>query len=322
MRCRRPATSRSRVYPIAGSGSWQEPPHRVDCFYPCWRHNLTAEALDADNTGAARPSCAPSNDVLSLRDLVDIVWRNLKLLLIVPALAGLAAFAATSVVPKWYTSVAYLKLDQSGANRADVLMHSPPVLDAVSRAIGDTGQPSDARREALDRNRRIVVAPGNVQGTSNLFRLEYSDRDPRLAQKINGAFISAWIEAEQPPADAPSNVDADLNRIVSRLTTLSRLLDVLLGRAQATVDANRKDEIAITVRDLLLANHLDFADIIAVHRAMQGISRAVVFSEPSLPQEPSWPKRTIVSILTALAAGLFTMTFVLLRAGRRTSTTV
>lgn len=282
---------------------------------------MTAEALDADNTSPARPSCAPSNDVLSLRDLVDIVRRNLKLLLIVPALAGLAAFAVTSVMPKWYTSVAYLKLDQIGANNADALMHSPPVLDAVSRAIGDAGQPSDARREALDRNRRIVIAPGNVQGTSNLFRLEYSDRDPRLAQKINEAFISAWIEAAQPPPDAPSKVDADLNRIESRLTTLSHLLDVLLGRAQATVDANRKNEIAITARDLLLANHLDFADIIAVHRPMQGVSRAVVFSEPSLPQEPSWPKRTIVSILAAFAAGLIATIFVLLRANRETSTT-
>ena len=283
---------------------------------------MTADALDAANTSGAQPSWVPSNGALSLRDLVDIVGRNLKLLLIVPALAGLGSFAVTSVMPKWYTSVAYLTLDEGGARSADAIMHAPSVLDAVSRAIGDTGQASDARREALDRNRRIVVAPGNVQGTAKLFRLEYSDPDPRLAQKINEAFISAWIEAAQPPPDGPSKVDADLNRIQSRLTSLSHLVDVLLGRAQATVDANRKDEIAVKARDLLLANHVDFADIIAVHRAMEGISRTVVFSAPSLPLEPSWPKKTIVSVLTTLAAGLITMIFVLLRASRRTSTTL
>lgn len=283
---------------------------------------MTAEALDADNTGAAQAPCVPSNGVLSLRDLADVVWHNLKLLLIVPTLAGLGAFAVTGAIPKWYTSVAYLTLDEGGARSADAIMHTPPVLDAVNRAIGDTGQASDARREALDRNRRIVVAPGNVQGTAKLFRLEYSDRDPPLAQKINEAFISAWIEAAQPPLDGPSKVDADLNRIESRLTSLSHLLDLLLGRAQAKVDANGKDEIAVRARDLLLANHMDFADIIAVHRAMEGVSRAVVFSEPSLPRKPSWPNKTIISILTAFAAGLIAMIFVLLRASRRTSTTI
>lgn len=282
---------------------------------------MTAEALDADNTSAAPPSCAPSNDVLSLRDLIDIVWRNLKLLLIVAALAGLGAFAITSAMPKWYTSVAYLTFDESGARSADALMHSPPVLDAVSRALGDSAQPSDVRRDALDRNRRIVVAPGNVQGTAKLFRLEYSDRDPRLAQKINAAFISAWIEAGQPPPDASSKVDADLERIQSRLSPISELLDELLNRVQAAVDANQKDQIAVRARDLLLANHLDFADVIAILKSMRTVSRAMVFSEASLPTEPSWPRRTIVSILAAFAAGLIAVIFVLLRASRGTSPT-
>jgi uncharacterized protein involved in exopolysaccharide biosynthesis len=286
---------------------------------------LTAEALDTDNarTGAARPTCAPSNGVPSLRDFVEIVWRNLKLLLIAPALAGLAAFVVTSVTPKWYTSVAYLTLDEPGARSADAIMHSSPVLDAVSRAVGDSEQASDALRDALDRNRRIVVAPGNVEGAAKLFRLEYSDRDPRRAQKINDAFISAWIDAEKPPSDAQSKVNADIGRIQLRLASVSEVLDELLNRVQAAVDANQKNpnEVAVKVRDLVLANHLDFAEVVAVLRKMRGISRAVVFSEPSLPQEPSWPKRAIVSILAAFAAGLIAVIFVLLRASRRISTT-
>lgn len=278
---------------------------------------MTAEALDTDNSRtAARPSCTPPNSVPSLRDFVEIVWRNLKLLLIVPTLAGLGAFAVTSVTPEWYTSVAYLTLDEPGARSADAIMHSPPVLNAVSRAVGDSEQTSDPLREALDRNRRIVVAPGNVGGAAKLFRLEYSDRDPRRAQKINDAFITAWIEAEKAPPDALSKVNADIGRIQLRLTSLSELLDELLNRVQAAVDANQKNEVAVRARDLLLANHLDFADVVAVVRKMRGVSRAVVFSEPSLPQEPSWPKRTIVSVLAAFAAALIALIFVLLRASR------
>lgn len=279
---------------------------------------MTAEALDADNsrTNAARPSCTPSNSVPSLRDFVEIVWRNVKLLLIVPTLAGLGAFAVTSVTPKRYTSVAYLTLDEPGARSADAIMHSPPVLDAVSRAVGDSEQASYPLREALDRNRRIVVAPGNVEGAAKLFRLEYSDRDPRRAQKINDAFITAWIEAEKAPPDPLSKINADIGRIQLRLASVSELLDELLNRVQAAVDANQKNEVAVRARDLLLANHLDFADVVAVFRKIRGVSRALVFSEPSLPQEPSWPKRTIVSILAAFAAALIAVIFVLLRASR------
>lgn len=284
---------------------------------------MTADALDADNatTRAARPSCASLNGVLSLRDFVEIVWRNLKLLLIVPALASLGAFAVTSLTPKWYTSVAYLTLDESAARSADAIMHSPPVLDAVSRAIGESDAASDARRKGLDRNRRIVAAPGTVQGAAKLFRLEYSNRDPRRAQQINEAFISAWIEAAKPPPDAPSKVNADLNQIQSRLSSISGLLDEMLTRVQTEVDAIQKDQIAVKTRDLLLANHLDFADVVVILRSMRTVSRATVFSNPNLPKEPSWPKRTIVSILAAFAAGLIALIFVLLRASRGTSAT-
>jgi uncharacterized protein involved in exopolysaccharide biosynthesis len=46
---------------------------------------------------------------------------------------------------------------------------------------------------------------------------------------------------------------------------------------------------------------------------LKGISRDVVFGAPDLPQEPSWPRRGIITILAGLTAGLLLLIFVILR---------
>jgi uncharacterized protein involved in exopolysaccharide biosynthesis len=281
---------------------------------------LTAQASDADSTKtcAAQPPNALSNNLLSLRELALIVLGNLRLLVAVPVLAGLVAFGVTSFLPKWYVSVAYLSLDASGARAADAVMRSPRVLDAVIAAIGDPPEAREARAKSLDRNRRIVAAPGELQATSKLFRLEYSDRDPHVAQKINSVFISSWLEATTPSPGVRSSLGVDIGLSEARLNAISKLLDQIQKNANALAPKNLNTELAASVRDLLESNLRDFAAIIAWNRALYGVSRNVVASEPSLPKEPSWPKKSVISILTAFVAGMLALVFVLMRSWRRT----
>ena len=280
---------------------------------------MTAQASDADVPKTSAAQCSRVNDALSLRELAGTIVGNLKLLVAVPVLAGLLAFGATSALPKWYLSVAYLNLDAGGARAADALMRSPSVLDAVAAALGDPPEARDARAKSLDRNRRIVVAPGDVQTTSKLFRLEYSDRDPRVAQKINSAFISSWLAATLPPADNPSTVYDDLARSEARLNEISGLMDQIRTTAKTLAAKVDDVELAATIIDLLQSNLHNFVAIVAWSRSQNGVSRNVVVSEPSLPEQPVWPNKLAISILTAFAAGLLALVFVLLR-HRRAST--
>lgn len=281
---------------------------------------MTAKASDADNTKtcAAQPPKTSSNNLLSLRDLAGVIAGNLKLLVAVPVFAGLVAFGTTSAVPKWYVSVAYLSLDEGGARDADALMRSPRVLDAVAAAIGVPQEAREAREKSLDRNRRIAVAPGELRATSRLFRLEYADRDPHVAQKINAAFITSWLEATAPSPQVQSKLNVDIDLSEARLNAISKLLDQVQTSAKAVASRDVNTELMASIRDLLDRNLQDFAAIVAWTRTLNGMSRNVVVSEPSLPQGPSWPNKSLISILTAFGAGMLAVVFVLLRCSGRT----
>ena len=133
-------------------------------------------------------------------EFVDAIADHLKLLLLGPIIAALVVLGIVSMLPKSYTSVAYLALDETGARVADARMRSAPVLDKV---LSDFRAPRDtleARRRFVAGNLRIVVAEGETQRTSGLFRMEYSDRNPLVAQKVNSLFIEAWLDFDQAAA--------------------------------------------------------------------------------------------------------------------------
>ena len=148
----------------------------------------------------------------SLGALGATILEDLKLLLLGPLIVALFAFGIANLLPKWYTSVVYLNIDEAGARKADALMRSAPVLDKVLSEFKAPQDTLEARRRFLDGNRRIVVAPGDIQMTSNLFRMEYSDRDPRVAQKVNSLFVEAWLELTNPPAEKRKMIEAEIAR--------------------------------------------------------------------------------------------------------------
>jgi uncharacterized protein involved in exopolysaccharide biosynthesis len=47
--------------------------------------------------------------------------------------------------------------------------------------------------------------------------------------------------------------------------------------------------------------------------SLNGLSRDVLFGAPDLPEEASWPKRGIVTILATVAAALLLLLFVIVR---------
>jgi hypothetical protein len=83
--------------------------------------------LHQTGTGGKYPRIGASG----LTELIVVISDNLKLLVLGPVIAALVAFGVASVLPKWYTSVAYLAVDETGARVADARMRSAPVLDKV-----------------------------------------------------------------------------------------------------------------------------------------------------------------------------------------------
>lgn len=254
---------------------------------------------------------------LSVRALSGLIRRNLVLLLLAPVVTFALAFAISSLLPKWYTSVAFLALDEPGARSTDALMHSPAVLDKIVPELGELRGTREARERSLDRNRRIVVAASELSGTSNLYRLEYSDRDPHLAQKINFAFIEAWLEATKPPPEKRSRMQAELERREASLKSVSTLIDRVQKEAASLVAVDKSEELATSIANLIQRSDDNYTAILALRNSLNGLPRDVVFSAPNLPEEPSWPKIGIISIVSGLAGGLLALTFVMFRAATK-----
>ena len=265
---------------------------------------------------------APSNDpkasatrpALSLERLFATIWQNLKLLLLGPVIVGLVAFGIATLLPKWYTSVAYLNLDEAGGRAADALMRSPPVLDKVLAQFKAPQNTIEARRAFLGGHRRIVVAPGELPMTSRLYRLEYSDRDPRVAQKVNSLFVEAWLDSETPTSEKRMMIEAEIARRELEAKSLSQLIDRLQRDAPPPVSqSSLESELVGPILGLIRDRDKNLAAIASLRSSLNGVPRDVVFSAPDLPEVPSWPKKGIISILAGFIAEMLLLMFVILR---------
>ena len=271
-------------------------------------------AVPQANSRPIRAGAYATMRAFSLEALFATILQNLKLLLLGPVIVGLVAFGIVNVVPKRYTSVAYLELDEAGARAADALMRSTPVLDKVLAEFKAPQNTVEARRAFLDGNRRIVVAPGELQKTSSLYRLEYSDRDPRVAQKVNSLFVEAWLEATKPPPEKRSKIETEIARREMRAKSVSQLIDRLQKDATSLVSQNSLEgELATPITRLIEKHDENLASIADLKNSLNGISRDVVFATANLPEEPSWPRKGMITILAGLVTGLLLLTLVILR---------
>ncbi len=254
-----------------------------------------------------------AKSALSLGSFVRLLLDNLKLLLLGPLIAALVAFGAASFWPKSYTSVAYLALDETGARVADARMRSVPILDKVLAGFDAPRGTLEARRRFIEDNRRIVVAAGETQKTSNLFRLEYVDRDPATAQKVNSLFIEAWLESTRPPPDRRAVIVSEIERTDTQTKSISQLIERLEKDAPSLVAQSLQGELATPILGLIGKRDQNLAILISLKSSLNGLSRDVIFGAPDLPEEPSWPRRGIITILAAFVTGLLLLMFVIVR---------
>jgi hypothetical protein len=250
---------------------------------------------------------------LNLNTLVRAVGDNLKLLLVGPIVAGLIAFAVASALPKWYTSVVYLNLDETGARVADARMRSNPVLDKVLSEYTPPKNTLEARRQYLEDNRRIVVAAGETQKTSKLFRMEYTDTSPRIAQKVNSLFIAAWLESTKPQTNSRQTIEAEIERTDTQAKSISELIDRLQKDAPTLLAQSLQGELATPILGLITKRDQNLATLIELRNSLQGKSSDVVFGQPDLPEEPSWPRRGVIAGLVGFSTGLLLLIFVIVR---------
>ena len=255
------------------------------------------------------PSLSPvEDDEISLLDLALTVAENLRLLIIGPIAAGLIALGVSSLLPKTFESVAILNvIDQP--EKVASLATSAAVLDPVAEQIGLTKSATkDAARAEL--RGRVSMAVGRKDG---LLTLTTKGESGEEAQALANVVLAQLFVAV-----APKGQDAtDLEKSLSLARSLYANNQLVIERSSALMGA-AKSENAVNAglqgyAELIALQQSLAAKIASDERSLRGLTESRLAQTPTLPTQHVAPKRSLISVLAALATGFALLLFVFIR---------
>ena len=265
-------------------------------------------------TNQDTPAIHTEEDEISLLDLLTTVAENLKLLVLGPLVVGVATLGVTFVLPQKYSSQAILVMPNQGSftpAQTAALVSSPLVLDPILQAVQPLSDTSlDKARKRLEERVKATV------GKDFLVRIETTGDTPQAAQQLGNQIIDSFLKNTIP-------TPADLQDIKRRLEIANSGLATVQG-ALKTLGSNALDKpltLGTANTSLVSLYELEakyLSDTLALPRAMLGLQRdAVVKQAPTLPIDPTSPKKGLVAIIAGLASGFALLLFVFARQSLR-----
>jgi uncharacterized protein involved in exopolysaccharide biosynthesis len=127
------------------------------------------------------------------------------------------------------------------------------------------------------------------------------DGDPRRAQSILNAILDAWLETLAPRPDSSARLGKALEASEAQAADLSQVISELKKRPESMFADVRNGYFPPNVADMIKMRTDTLARIIELQVLLRPGSRDLIFSQPTLPEEPSAPrKKLIVSISMAI----------------------
>jgi hypothetical protein len=213
-----------------------------------------------------------------------------------------------SFLPKTFESVAILNvIDQP--EKVASLATSATVLDPVTEQIGLTKSATkDAARVEL--RGRVSMAVGRKDGLLTLTTKGESGEEAQALANV--------VRAQLFVAVAPKGQDAaDLEKSLSRARALYANNQLVIERSSALLGA-AKSENAVNAglqgyAELIALQQSLVATIASDERSLRGLTEASLAQAPTLPTQHVAPKRSLISVLAALATGFALLLFVFIR---------
>jgi uncharacterized protein involved in exopolysaccharide biosynthesis len=255
---------------------------------------------------------------LTMLDVMVTLAENIKLLIIGPLLVGLCVLGVCYALPQTFDSVAVLQGRDKVANdeaSTAALMTTAAVLDPVAAELGLTkSEPADeARRQLLgqvrvfvDRNQRILT-------------LTASARTPQQAQVLANAVLQQTYLQSRPKASERSRLEAQLQEAQERFKGARDAAAHVLKRMDMTNGAGDSTNQARGYADLLTVAADAQKQVGDLQVQLEGVSDAQLVQAPTLPQKASKPRKALLAIGAALAAGLALLVFVFMRESLRSA---
>jgi LPS O-antigen subunit length determinant protein (WzzB/FepE family) len=241
------------------------------------------------------------DDEISLLDLLQTIVDNLRLLVIGPIVAGLLALAAASFWPKTYESTAILKAEPITAS----IMLSAAVLDPIANSLGYTPQiPIDDARAKLKEQ-----VKANINVKDKLLTLTAQANTPQAAQALAQAVLQQTYTQSQPRDSEKLRLQKQLIQAQVREKEATQTSQ-LLGRKLDTAGSTGASEVAQGYAQMIGVVKESQNAQIEIERQLQGLDASALVQEATLPTKHATPKRSLVAIISALAAGFALLLFV------------
>ncbi len=177
------------------------------------------DRTDTDSRSKALDSASTSRDSnggeeISLLDMAIVLAKNKRLVLGLPLVMGLAAFAASYVLPNWYAATARILPPQQQSTSATMLSQLGPLAGLAGASLGiknpsdlyigmlksrtiadaviqrfdlmklyDEDTLYDTRKEL---EKRVTIASSNRE---NIIAIEVEDKDPKRAASMANAYV-------------------------------------------------------------------------------------------------------------------------------------
>jgi capsular polysaccharide biosynthesis protein len=252
-----------------------------------------------------------ADDEISLLDLAVTVAENLRLLIIGPIAAGLIALGVSSLIPKTFESVAILNvIDQP--EKVASLATSAAVLDPVAEQLGLTKSADKDAARALLRGRVSMT----VGRKDSLLTLTTKGESGEEAQALANVVLAQLFVAVAPKGhDA-----ADLEKSLSLARALYANNQLVIDRSSALMGAAKSENAVNAVNaglqgypDLIALQQSLAAKIASDERSLRGLTESRLAQAPTLPTQHVAPKRSLISVLAALATGFALLLLVFIR---------
>jgi uncharacterized protein involved in exopolysaccharide biosynthesis len=257
-----------------------------------------------ESTNMTETPQLPEDDDISLLDLLQTIAENLRLLAIGPIVVGLLALAGASFWPKTYESTAILKAEQTTAS----LMLSAAVLDPIAANLGYT--PKQEQDEARDKLKSQIKA--NVNAKDKLLTLTTQADTPQAAQALAKAVLQQTYAQSQPRDSEKLRLQKQLAQAKAREKEATQTAQLLARKMEGGGTAGAS-EVAQGYAQMIGVVKESQATQIDIERQLQGLDDSALLQEATLPTKHIAPKRGLVTIMAALAAGFALLLFVFIR---------
>jgi hypothetical protein len=123
-----------------------------------------------------------------------------------------------------------------------------------------------------------------------------------LAQSLLSAILDRWLESVTPPPDKSDGLKKALAASEAQAADLNQVIAELRKRPEAMFADERNGYFPPNIVDMIRMRTETAAKIVELTMALRTGSRDVIFSPPTLPEQPSGPDKIKIVLPSMMVA--------------------